>query len=222
MTEERAFKRIWTYMHMAQGLRPADMLLVLGSYDTRVPEWAAGLFLDGWAPLITASGGGDKSDVTGNWDRPEAQVFADIMRRRGVPVDKILIEDRSNNTGENAYLAGELWKQQGLDPKTVIVATQPYMERRAFATLAKWWPERELIMTSPPVEIAEWMEHGGTERRVIENALVGDLWRIREYPAKGFQIEQDIPTEVWEAYEFLTERGYGRAERLGPKTRPPA
>lgn len=40
------------------------------------------------------------------------------------------------------------------------------------------------------------------------HALAGDLQRIREYPAKGFQIEQDIPDEVWEAYEYLVDLGY--------------
>ena len=27
--------------------------------------------------------------------------------------------------------------------------------------------------------------------------MVGDLQRIRVYPAEGFQIHQDIPDEVW-------------------------
>ena len=38
--------------------------------------------------------------------------------------------------------------------------------------------------------------------------LVGDLQRIKEYPKKGFQIEQEISPEVWEAYEYLVGLGY--------------
>ena len=38
--------------------------------------------------------------------------------------------------------------------------------------------------------------------------MVGDLQRIRLYPAKGFQIHQDIPDDVWQAYGELVEMGY--------------
>jgi hypothetical protein len=30
---------------------------------------------------------------------------------------------------------------------------------------------------------------------------VGDLQRIRPYPARGFQIEQQTPDEAWDAFE---------------------
>jgi len=40
------------------------------------------------------------------------------------------------------------------------------------------------------------------------HALVGDLQRIKEYPKQGFQIEQDMPDEVWAAYEYLVAEGY--------------
>ena len=38
--------------------------------------------------------------------------------------------------------------------------------------------------------------------------MMGDLQRIKEYPAKGFQIEQEIPEDVWESYERLTHSGF--------------
>jgi hypothetical protein len=40
--------------------------------------------------------------------------------------------------------------------------------------------------------------------------MVGDLQRIREYPARGFQISQEIPDDVWEAYEKLVRAGYDK------------
>ena len=40
--------------------------------------------------------------------------------------------------------------------------------------------------------------------------MVGDLQRIREYPAKGFQIPQDIPDDVWSAFEELVSAGYDK------------
>jgi hypothetical protein len=38
--------------------------------------------------------------------------------------------------------------------------------------------------------------------------MVGDLQRIRLYPDKGFQIPQEIPGEIWNAYEQLVAAGF--------------
>ena len=38
--------------------------------------------------------------------------------------------------------------------------------------------------------------------------MVGDLQRIRIYPAKGFQIPQEIPEDVWSAFEKLVAWGF--------------
>ena len=38
--------------------------------------------------------------------------------------------------------------------------------------------------------------------------MVGDLQRIRIYPGKGFQIPQEIPDNVWAAYEKLIGWGF--------------
>jgi len=37
--------------------------------------------------------------------------------------------------------------------------------------------------------------------------MVADLQRIRLYPAKGFQVHQDIPDDVWRASEELVRAG---------------
>jgi hypothetical protein len=38
----------------------------------------------------------------------------------------------------------------------------------------------------------------------------GDLQRIKLYPERGFQIAQDIPEDVWSAYEQLVHAGYDK------------
>jgi hypothetical protein len=40
--------------------------------------------------------------------------------------------------------------------------------------------------------------------------MIGDLQRIQLYPAKGFQIYQEIPAEVWAAYEQLVALGFDK------------
>jgi hypothetical protein len=44
----------------------------------------------------------------------------------------------------------------------------------------------------------------------VVSIMVGDLQRIRVYEEKGFQIHQDIPQDVWRAYEELVKAGYDK------------
>jgi uncharacterized SAM-binding protein YcdF (DUF218 family) len=203
---------VWHYHLLHHSVSKADIILVLCSHDTIVAERGAELFLEGWAPLLMFSGG--LGSITKHlWSEPEANQFADIAVRMGVPRESILIENRSTNTGENVLFTKHVLAQQGIDPRTFIVVQKPYMERRTYATFRKVWPEKELIVTSPQVSLDEYLNRRSHEALSVDDVIsimVGDLQRIRLYPAKGFQIHQDIPDDVWEAYERLVEAGYDK------------
>src|SRR3569833_138627 len=100
-------KKLWDYHHMNHQLKKADCFLVLGSHDTRVAERGAELYLQGWAPLIIFSGGLGRL-TKGEWNQPEADLFAQIAIEKGVPQDAILIENQSTNTGENILFTQQL------------------------------------------------------------------------------------------------------------------
>lgn len=133
----------------------------------------------------------------------------------GVPDKAIVVEPRSTNTGENVRFTYMLLEKQGLleDIKSFILVQKPYMERRTYATFLKQWPGAEIeekvkfSVTSPELE---WDQYPDKEnpRELVINVMVGDLVRIRDYPAKGFQISQEIPLEVWAASERLIHAGY--------------
>ena len=93
-------EKIWQYHQLNHQLEKADAILVLCSHDKKVAETGAQLFLKGWAPLLIFAGG--LGSVTRDmWTEPEADQFAAIAIGMGVPSDKILIENKSSNTGEN-------------------------------------------------------------------------------------------------------------------------
>jgi uncharacterized SAM-binding protein YcdF (DUF218 family) len=210
-TDELA-KIIWDYMQMHHMLEKADAIFVLGSSDTRVAEYAAKLYLEGWAPLLIFSGntghrtgpGGGSRDL---WGMSEAEKFASIAKEMGVPESAMLLEDQSANTGENILFTKVLLEKKNLHPKKLILIQKPYMERRTYATFMKQWPGMEFVVTSPPISFEDYPTDARPKDSMI-SMMVGDLQRIQEYPAKGFQIEQEIPCEVWEAYEELVKRGY--------------
>jgi uncharacterized SAM-binding protein YcdF (DUF218 family) len=202
---DRLARIVWDYHHLDQPLERSDLLLVLGSHDTRVAERAAELFLEGWAPLILFCGG--RGRLTEAWDETEARVFARVARDMGVPEERILLEEGSTNTGENVVNARALLERRGFHPRRVLAVQKPYMERRAYATVRKQWPEVEVTVTSPRIAFEEYPNAGITKEEVIA-IMLGDLQRIPIYAERGFQSPQDVPPEVWEAYETLVSAGF--------------
>jgi uncharacterized SAM-binding protein YcdF (DUF218 family) len=145
----------------------------------------------------------------GIWKDPEADRFARIALDMGVPAEAIFIENASSNTGENILFTQQLLQEKGLHPHSFLLVQKPYMERRSYATFKKHWPDKELIVTSPRISFEDYPTEEIPLEKVI-HIMVGDLQRIRIYPAKGFQIPQEIPGDVWEAYERLVAQGFNR------------
>ena len=201
-------KKIWDYHHVNHTLVKSDCILTLGSHDMRVAERAAALYLDGWAPLLIFAGGLGRL-TEGLWTETEADLFARIAMEKGVPEEVILIENRSTNTGENIQLVRKLLQEKALDPQTFIIVQKPYMERRSYATFEKNWPGKRFVVTSPQIAFDEYPTDEIPLDKVI-NIMVGDLQRIKLYPEKGFQTYQEIPDDVWQAYERLVELGFDK------------
>ena len=201
---------LWDYHRLEDTLSPADAVMVLCSHDPRVAERGAELFLQGMAPLLIFSGG--LGTITRQlMATPEAEVFAAIAERAGVPRDRMLIENQSTNTGENVSFTRRLLEERGLDLRRFILVQKPYMERRTFATFRKVWPEPEIAVTSPQVTMDDYLRAYSNESLSpadVVSIMVGDLQRIRVYADRGFQIPQDIPDHVWRAYQSLVERGF--------------
>jgi uncharacterized SAM-binding protein YcdF (DUF218 family) len=203
-------EKIWLYHRMDHSIEEADAILVLCSHDEVVAERGAQLFFEGWAPLLIFSGG--LGSITKKmWTEPEADRFAKIAIGMGVPREKLIIENQSTNTGENILFTKQIMATLQIDLRKVIIVQKPYMERRSYATTRKFWPEIEVRVTSPQMRFAEYLSkysnHELTPDDVV-GIMVGDLQRMRLYPEKGFQIHQEIPNDVWAAYEDLVKAGY--------------
>jgi uncharacterized SAM-binding protein YcdF (DUF218 family) len=199
-------KQLWDYHHINNHLEKSDCILALGSHDVRVAERAAELYLTGWAPLLIFSGGLGRL-TEGVWSEAEADLFAKIAIDKGVPKKAILVENKSANTGENILFTQQLLTENNLHPQSFIVVQKPYMERRSFATFKKHWPDKKLVVTSPQISFEDYPTKEIPAEQVI-NIMTGDLQRIKIYVEKGFQIYQEIPALVWQAYEELINAGF--------------
>lgn len=199
-------KVLWDYHHVNHDLEESDILLVLGNSDINTIVRGIELYKMGLAPYIVITGG--HGGVTSNlWVETEAQVFSRIALESGVDASKIILEDKSSNTGENYEFSGKLLKDLSVSFESVIIVTKPYMERRAYATAKIHWPNVSLKVTSIGLSLEEYLEEIKDDKFVM-SMMVGDLQRIRVYPDLGFQIPQEIPDEVQVVYEELVALGY--------------
>ena len=65
-----------------------------------------------------------------------------------------------------------------------MLISKPYMQRRAYATIRKAWPEAEPVCASEDISFDEYLKSIGDDKFVID-MLVGDLQRVIEYPARA-------------------------------------
>ena len=203
-------KILWNYHKLDQELKKSDIILGFGSHDLNVAKRCAQLFLQGYGDKIIFTGGFGR--ITKNlWNMTEAEKFAQIAIEMGVPKNKIIIENEASNTGENINKSKNILNKLNLSPNSFLIVDKPYRERRTFATIKKQWPEIDFTITSPQHSYDEYYEfysHGEISTDEFISIMVGDLQRIDLYGKNGFQIEQEIPSEVWNAFIKLISLGY--------------
>ena len=213
MTEEtlRLARVIWEYHQLRHHPIPADVILALGTNDLRVAEFAADLYHSGYGSTLVCTGGvahqGDLLET--RWEKTEAEMYADIAERRGVPRERILLETRAANTAENLRFARTLLCERKIRPRNMVLAVKPFMQRRVWATLAVEWPEMPATLASPTMTLDEYFTSELTPDKIV-NIMMGDLQRIWIYAHKGWSAPQRLPDEVREAYRGLAALGFTR------------
>lgn len=185
----------------------ADIVLAMGSQDLNVAGTAARAFRQVRAEWLICSGGFGK-DTAGLLPEPEGVLYARRCREAGVPGDRVLVEDRAANSGENFRLSRALLERRGIFPRRGVIACKPYMARRALAVGEKQWPEVRWSVFRQEISLAEYLAQGNDPAAVFP-LMVGDLQRLRAY-AGTFQVPVAVPEPVWAAHERLAADGYDR------------
>ena len=100
---------------------------------------AAALYHAGYAERIVTTGG------VGDFGESEASVAAEILALEGVPRDRILIEDESTSTEENARFA-----RARFGGDRVLIVTDGFHTLRARKTFERFYSEVEAVGTNAP------------------------------------------------------------------------
>ncbi|WP_405786029.1 MULTISPECIES: YdcF family protein [unclassified Streptomyces] len=199
-------RAIWDFHQMGHELKPCSAAITLGSLDLGVATTTADLYHAGMFPTVVFTG--DTSTATqARFPRGEATHYREHALSLGVPDQAILLEPKATNTGQNIGFSREVLENTGIRVTTLLLISMPYMQRRAYATCRKLWPEVEPICVSQPLPYDEYVKTHDDEKQLID-MLMGDMERVMEYPKRGFAIEQHIPERVRDAFERLRARGY--------------
>ncbi|MDX6236959.1 MAG: hypothetical protein QOG10_1774 [Kribbellaceae bacterium] len=199
-------RTVWDYHLMHHRLEPVDIGIGLGSHDLGVATFAAKLYHEQLFPTIVFTGASSRTTAA-RFPRGEAVHYQEHAVELGVPSAALMVEPRATNTGQNIAFARDLLAAADIPVKSVLLISKPYMERRAFATCRRVWPEVRVVCASEPISFEEYLTSIGDTTLVLD-MLVGDLQRVMEYPALGFAIEQQVPASVQAAYSRLVAAGY--------------
>ncbi|MEU4412750.1 YdcF family protein [Nocardia salmonicida] len=199
---------LWQYNQLDHDVRPTDVGIGLGSHDLGVATHAADLFLSGMFPRIVFTGANAPTTVA-RFPRGEAVHYKEHAIERGVPEGAIILEPRATNTTENIQFTRDVLESRGLADaiRSVTLISRPYQQRRSYAILRKQWPEVDVICSSLPLDLDDYIATIGDAERVID-MLVGDTQRIWKYPERGWAIKQDIPDDVMDSFTRLVNAGY--------------
>ena len=199
-------RAIWDFHQMDHELSPCSAAITLGSLDLGVATTTADLYHAGMFPTVVFTG--DTSAATqARFPRGEATHYREHALFLGMPTEAILLEPKATNTGQNIGFSREVLENAGIEVTTLLLISMPYMQRRAYATCRKLWPEVEPICVSQPLPYDEYVTTHDDEKQLID-MLMGDMERVMEYPKRGFAIEQHVPERVRDAFDRLRVRGY--------------
>jgi uncharacterized SAM-binding protein YcdF (DUF218 family) len=112
----------------------------------------------GHPPVVVVSGGAAPGDPS-----TEASAMAAYLRRRGVPAERVLLEDRSTTTQENLRFSAALLAARGPAPR-VLVVTSDYHTWRTAALARRGGLHLQVVGAPTP--------HGLLRRAVLREAAL--------------------------------------------------
>jgi len=154
-------------------IKPADVIVVLAGEQEERVRYGTKLLEDDWARK-------DRIIMAGGplvWKYTWASLMKEQAESLGIPGKKILLEDKSRSTGEDALYTKEILQQNGF--KSIILVTSPYHSKRASLIFERVMG-REFKIISAPVDeswfsIDDWWKRR-RDRAIVLNEFSRYIW----------------------------------------------
>jgi uncharacterized SAM-binding protein YcdF (DUF218 family) len=163
----------------------ADIAFMFGTRHPEPAHIAAGLYRRGIVGWIVATGG-----VNRHTGLNEARSHESLLLQAGVPHDRLVVEERSTNTFENAVHAVRLLETVPAlrEMTSIVVVAKWYHSRRAVMTLKRVMPcsVRYFVAAYAPPDVPRQ----GWQLMASSRAAVLKEWeRIPQYLQRGHLAE---------------------------------
>lgn len=174
-----------------QPLKKADAIILLEGDGSNRLRKAVDLYKEEWARLIVFSGAAD--------DPAHGSIIFSKLRsiftKSGIPENKILLENKSQNTRDQAVEVMELISKNGW--KRIILVASHYHQLRAFLTFLKSMKEKKLKIEiiNAPANNLSWFEQTPWGRRI--DLLEEEFKKIKRYQKHTVSFKEGIRYLQW-------------------------
>ena len=186
------FNQIHDKMLPKTDLKSADLLIVFGTtygIDLFV-ENIVSLYQKGFCKYILCTGGNVAR--YGTTTAAESVIFRDLLFENGVPAEKILVETKSKNTGENLQFSIPILEEKfgGIDGiNSIIGVGKIHATLRFLMTMCKYFPVAEKMFF--PINVFGCDENLWYLHDKFYQKLMAEVEKVDEYLEKGFVAELD-------------------------------
>lgn len=157
MLHQPFYEDISDFIFMEHVPQRADIILIPGSSYPSLPERAAQLWREGYAPWVLPSGRFSvKTGVfNGVKEHPERynlpyetewDFMRDVLVKNGVDTAAILREDQSQWTKQNAQFSRRVTDAAGIRVSRALVCCKAFHARRAYMCYQLAYPQAEILI----------------------------------------------------------------------------
>ena len=141
-------QEITDFIFLQDEPQKADVIFIPGSNEGDLARTAAGLYHQGYAPLLIPSGKYGKligQSIVKEFET-ESDHFASILMEEGVPEVAILKEREATYTYQNAINTRKLLDERGIEVKKALLCCQAYHARRCKLYYQILFPETQILV----------------------------------------------------------------------------
>jgi len=153
----RIINDITNFIFVEDKPQKVDAIFLPGGSHPEQPEYAAKLYLKGYAKWLVPSGGvsvkrdkwpgvRSKADIYNGDYQSDCEFFTDVFIKNGVPSDVIVGEDKSGHTRDNAFLSRMVVYEKGIEIKTAIIVCKAFHARRCLMLYQMAFPDTKFYV----------------------------------------------------------------------------
>jgi len=208
LTQEQIFRLNETmFPELPQGRTNVALVLGFGPLSGYLADAAARLYHEGWFERIVVSGGVaveaapmaqallplavQEGQPFPKKSETESRYIQRILLNKGVPEDRIDIENKAQNSGQNMEFSKPFVPEGSSIMLVVCASTVP----RALATARRFWTQEEAILTAYPVFPLGITKKNWAQNPFASQFVFDESVKMKAYTEKGHCVPVDWPSE---------------------------